>query len=75
MPLAPWEPVATALGAEVHNTAGKLTPLCAEVVVLHLELGNRVLRRNNNRQVDVTMFRGCPSRYSALSLANEPPTW
>ena len=46
--------VRTALGAEVHDTAGELAPFGAEVVVLHFEFGDGILGRNDDGEVDVT---------------------
>src|SRR5882762_3144564 len=39
--------------AQIDDTAGKLAPISAKIIVLHLEFANRVLRRNNDGQIDI----------------------
>src|SRR5277367_5897197 len=44
---------AAALGAEVDDAAGKLAPFRANVVVLDFKFADRILNRNDDRQIDV----------------------
>jgi hypothetical protein len=46
--------VAAALGTQIKNSARQAAPFWSEIVGLHLELANRVLGRNQDRQIDVT---------------------
>ena len=50
--------VGSGLGAHIDDAAGKLAPLGAKIVVLHLELRNRVLGRYQKWQVDVADIQG-----------------
>src|SRR5580658_2563345 len=45
--------VTAALGAEVDDTARELAPFRADVVVLDLKFTDRILNRNDDRQIDV----------------------
>src|SRR5208282_21093 len=45
--------VGAGLRAQVYDAAGKLSPFGALIVVLDFVLSNRILRRNDDRQVDV----------------------
>src|ERR1700730_8948874 len=48
----------TGLGAEVRDAAGELAPFGPEIAVLDLELADGILRRNDNRQVDIADVQG-----------------
>ena len=50
--------VGSGLRAHVDDAASKLAPLWAKIVVRHLELRNRVLGGNQERQVDVADVQG-----------------
>src|SRR5258708_10537918 len=45
--------VASRSGAEVDDTAGEFAPLRTHIVVLDLKFPNRILGRNDERQVDI----------------------
>ena len=47
------ERVSTRLGAQVDHAASELAPLRSQVVVLNLELADRVLGWNDDRQINV----------------------
>jgi hypothetical protein len=46
--------VTSALSAQVENSACNLAPLWANIIGLNFEFSDRILRWDQNRQVDVT---------------------
>ena len=68
--------IRSALGAQVDNAAGELSPIPAPRL-LQCTLNSEIESWSGIRigKLMYPMFTGWPSMYSALSLPNEPPTW
>ena len=45
--------IAARFSAQVDDSAGELAPVWPEIIVLHLEFRYRILRRKNERQINI----------------------